>query len=164
MKYYVIWYGAVIPEWYQQKIDAMRAFVESHGHTFVLLHFTDFTGTQKEAAILKDKQQLEMCCMMPDAAIIDADCDLFGIPKLLPDKPYFEKLYPGIIGPGYTIVNNCCQFFIDCFRYKNENGIQDVYAFLHKLYRGRQNEVYFIDDSSFKHYRRMNADIKTRNS
>jgi hypothetical protein len=113
MKYYVIWYGAIIPEWYRDKIDAIKAFVEYHGHEFTLLHFTDFTGTQKEAAILKDKQQLEMCCMMPDAAIIDADCDLFGIPELLPGKPYFEKLPPSRPHHGYIIVNDCCRYFID---------------------------------------------------
>jgi hypothetical protein len=156
LKYYVIWYGAIIPEWYRAKIDAMKAFVEYHGHTFILLNCTDFTGTQKEAAILKDRLQFELCCTIPDAAIIDADCDLFGIPELLPGRPYFERLPPNRPHHGYVIVNNCCQFFIDLIAERKEIWNRSVYGFPNKMMRGKQNDVYYIEDSTFKHYMRMN--------
>jgi len=158
MKYHVIWYGKIIPEWYQQKIDSIKAFVLAAGHQFYLLHFENFEGTQKEAAILKDRLQFSMCCNTPDGAFIDADCDLFGIPELLPGKPYFEKLPPNRPHHGYVIVNDCCQFFIDLIDDSpahREIWQRAVYGFPNKLLRGKQNEVYYIEDSSYKHYMKM---------
>ena len=155
IKYHIIWYGKIIPEWYQHKIDSIKAFVLAAGHQFYLLHFENFEGTQKEAAILKDRLQFSMCCNTPDGAFIDADCDLFGIPELLPGKPYFEKLPPNRPHHGYVVVNNCCQFFIDVQADKDRRGIKDVYGFPNKLLRGKQNEVYYIEDSSYKHYMKM---------
>ena len=155
IKYYVIWYGAIIPEWYQAKINAIKAFVEYHGHTFILLHFPDFTGTQKDAAIAKDILQFKMCCNTPDGAFIDADCDLFAIPELLPGKPYFEKLPPNRPHHGYVIANDCCQYFIDLINEHREIWNRAVYGFSNKMMRGKQNDVYYIPDESFKHYMKM---------
>jgi hypothetical protein len=155
MKYHIIWYGAIIPEWYQQKIDAMKSFVESKGHEFVFLYFPEFSGTPRDATIAKDRLQFTMACSTPDGAFIDADCDLFAIPVLLPGKPYFERLPPNRPHNGYVIVNNCCQYFTDLIAEHlpiwDRCTRDSVHGFTNKMLRGKKNEVYYIEDSSYKH-------------
>jgi hypothetical protein len=149
MKYYITWYGAVIPEYYQQKIDAVNAFVSGLGHEFRLMHY-DFTGTQQEAATAKDRLALSMACTTPDGVFLDADINLESLFEMIPNKPYFA-ICSGQPHISYFAVNDCCDFFINLQMEKERRGIQDVYKYTRKLLRDKLPYIYPIPAESFVH-------------
>jgi hypothetical protein len=158
MTYYIIWYGAVIPQYYQKKIDDCQKTIEKEeGYEFQLLHFPEFTGTPEEAATAKDNLELSMACTTPDGVFLDADIDLHHLlVDMEPGKPYFA-ICAGQGHISYFAVNGCCEFFTALLEERAQRGIGDVYKFPRKLLRGK--DVFEIPENSFKHHFKMNTKV-----
>jgi hypothetical protein len=147
MKYHVAWFGKTLPE----NIYQNKKMVEDAGHEFILIHDSDFVGTDKEATIEKDKLFLQLASVTPNGVFFDHDVLLNTLPVFPEsDKPYFSIIEnnPHI---GYFAVNGHPEFFEGLINEVEAKKIIYVWGFTNKILRDKSELVHAIPDSDFEH-------------